>query len=170
MPGGQRIAFVSNRSLLGRFELYSIAIDGSGLQPMSGFPLDVADPDFSPDGKRIAIVLQDGIYVGSTTGAGLSRITDGRSGDRFPDWSPDGHRIAFVRGGGGIQIVSPDGSGLRALGLSGRSVVYDNYPTWSPDGMMIAFVGLEGLFVASADGGAVALVVPGQVYMPSWSR
>lgn len=57
-PDGKRIAFVSNRHAgssdsADDFDLYSVAIDGSGLTRLSDDPGIVADPAYSSDGKRL---------------------------------------------------------------------------------------------------------------------
>jgi Tol biopolymer transport system component len=168
MPDGQRIAFI--RSQDGEWRPYSIAPDGTGLLPMTGLPTDAVDLAFSPEGKRLALAIDEGIFVGSVTGGNFSQLIATGPGDRYPDWSPDGRRLVFVRTGHGISFINPDGSGLTDLEFAGRADGYDNYPKWSPDGTMIAFTGLEGLFVGHADGSALKLILSGHIYEPTWSR
>jgi len=54
-PDGARIVFASDRT--GNFELYSIQVDGTGLQRLTNTrDQDEVQPVFSPDGTRIAYV------------------------------------------------------------------------------------------------------------------
>lgn len=87
--------------------------------------------------------------------------------DADPDWSPNGRLIAFTsdRGGGGIFVIRPDGSGMRRV-FQGAARDVD----WSPDGRSLAFVGRGGLYIAPAVGGMPRLVVPGSaVSLPAWA-
>jgi TolB protein len=53
-------------------------------------------PDWSPDGSRIAFVARQHIFTMSADGRRLRRLTD-NFGDSDPAWSPDGKYIAFIR-------------------------------------------------------------------------
>ena len=60
-----------------------------------------AAPAFSPDGKRIAYVVErpgDGLelYAMDTNGANWQRLTDSRGSNESPSWSPDSRHIIFV--------------------------------------------------------------------------
>ena len=57
-------------------------------------------PAWSPDGKRLAYVAEDGGYRQlflQDSGGASRRLTSGRHDDIQPAWSPDGRRLAFVR-------------------------------------------------------------------------
>lgn len=93
------------------------------------------DPDWSPDGKRLAYALADewgmsrGIAVAASGGTRARRIY-GRPA-AAPVWAPDGQWIAFVRSTarkGTIWLIRRDGTGLHPLS-SGR---YDADPAWLP--------------------------------------
>src|SRR5438093_8571121 len=76
---------------------------------------DIIDPQLSPDGRRVAYVREDDLYVSDVAGAATERrLTEGASDtltnglaefvaqeemDRFSGywWSPDSRRIAFER-------------------------------------------------------------------------
>lgn len=77
------------------------------------------DPDWSPDGRRIAFAsTRDGdreIYIMAVDDrATLRRLTFHNAADLRPAWSPDGRRIAF--------ISERDGSDLYALDVSSGGI------------------------------------------------
>src|SRR5215510_3422251 len=53
------------------------------------------DPAWSPDGKRLAIVVLDRIWTMQADGHDATELTKGPGSEREPAWSPDGKRIAF---------------------------------------------------------------------------
>jgi dipeptidyl aminopeptidase/acylaminoacyl peptidase len=109
----------------------------------------VGDPQWSPDGKRLAYVVRptpkadDGsrsdVWIVAADGAGQPRrLTDNPGTDANPRWSPDGRSIAL----------------LTRPGASDQ-------------------VGLLRLAVMPAEGGAARVVAPDFAYQPSdvwWSR
>jgi hypothetical protein len=103
-------------------------------------------PSWSPDGKRIAYLHRDSLFVLSDIyvidAAGGAPVPVVRTGGAFapPIWSPDGTRLAFTDwnvGSGDIFVVNADGSGLTNVT---RSPGTDFQPSWSPDGTRLAFV------------------------------
>ena len=84
-------------------------------------------------------------------------------------------KIAIERGGDGIVVMNPDGSGQRSLAdtasISGR------FPDWSPDGTKIVFTGIppgasEEIFVINADGTGLMRLTNGSgstSMSPKWS-
>jgi Tol biopolymer transport system component len=146
-PDGSRIAFASTRD--GHWQIYLVNADGSGLRRVTNDSVDYGRPAWSPDGTRLTFAgsyyddsthaFIDGIYVTTTDGSGLARITDG--GDA-PTWSPDGTRIAFWEysdsqpDASHIFVVNADGSGLTPLT---HDSTLDTGPIWSPDGTKIVF-------------------------------
>jgi TolB protein len=93
-------------------------------------------PNFSPDGKRIAFRSRQsqkpGLYAASIQGNNEIRITISDEAG-FPAWSPDGERIAFViydieQNSWRIWITSADGQGEAVQLVSGWA------PDWGPEG------------------------------------
>jgi len=114
----------------------------------------VADPQISPDGKRVAFVRvavntkKDGydtaVWVAPADGSDSPRAFTSGPQDASPRWSPDGKWIAFTRAlekDGKPQppqlYAIPSGGGeARALTDLPKGA---GSPEWSPDGATIAF-------------------------------
>jgi Tol biopolymer transport system component len=167
---GIKIAFEGNG------EIYVMNSDGSGVTRLTDNNASDTDPDWSPDGEKIAFVsgraFQDPeglnrnyeIYVMNSDGSGVTRLTDNDVWDSDPNWSPDGTKIAFESSG--ITVMNADGSGQTNINPDGHD------PDWSPDGEKIAFTGArrEGgvTFVMNADDGSdVTRMTEG--WDPTWS-
>jgi hypothetical protein len=137
------------------------------------------DPDWSPDGSRLAFTSdRDGrweIYVMDADGRNVTRLTNIGMNYR-PAWSPDGSRIAFVSERDGdaaeIYVMNADGENVvRTTNHDGN----DDAPAWSPDGQRLAFQsdrdGGQKIWIMNANGsGALPLVgsISGDRH-PSWS-
>ena len=116
IPGTQRLLFASSHAHdstcpprpdpsrgyvwpLDRFDLYTVARDGSDLRRLTTYDTYTAESVVSPDGKRIVFTsLKDGdldIYVMNIDGTGLKRLTNTPGYDGGPWWSPDGTKIVY---------------------------------------------------------------------------
>jgi len=107
----------------------------------------VADPQISPDGKRVAFTIGDVRFDDNRVVNQIfvteidedkdppKAVTNGASSSTSPRWSPDGKKLAFVTGGQ-IWVMDRDGGDKKQVTniSSGAS-----NPVWSPDGNWIAF-------------------------------
>ena len=125
--------------------------------PLYGF-----DPQWSPEGTRIAYSLDHSIYVANADGSNSRRAGTGYS----PTWAPNGSRIAFVRSVGDASVNDTDIFVMRAGGADVQRLTNtrgpdksSSLPAWSKSG--IAFVrdlpdDESGVFRMNSDGSGVA--------------
>ncbi len=75
--------------------LYRVSADGSSYQQIGDFP-GVVMIDLSPDGKKIAMTWQEGLYFVDIDGTHLVQLRKPASYNLFwPVWSPDGQWILY---------------------------------------------------------------------------
>jgi Tol biopolymer transport system component len=154
--------------------------DGTGVRQLTSGKTNDTHPTWSPDGKSIAFVRDEDIYVMGADGAGPKRISDIDAQESDPAWSPDGDWFAYIKRTPGtpvqnLWLMRPDGSERHALTRqSGRAFT----PAWSPDSKRIVFSmnrnqdqGLFELFTIGVDGKALRSVVgtTHDNFEPAWS-
>jgi Tol biopolymer transport system component len=115
-------------------------------QPLRKVGGNYFDPRISPDGKRLALAVEDrgtlDIWVYDWQRDTPTRVTFGPGNSAFPVWTPDGQRIVFRsdRGSAGtanLYWVRADGTGeveKLAEGTSAQTPF-----SWTPDGKFLAF-------------------------------
>jgi Tol biopolymer transport system component/cytosine/adenosine deaminase-related metal-dependent hydrolase len=137
-PRGDQVAF----DLCGVLWLCPIA--GGVARPLTEPVLDIAQPDWSPDGRHIVFQsFRDGTYQLwriRVDGTELEALTSGPFDCREPRFSPDGARLAFAcdRGGSyGVHLLDLSTRQITAL-IDGPGEEYE--PSWSPDGLSLAYV------------------------------
>lgn len=110
---------------------------------------NVDDPQYSPDGKKIAFVVQESrleegtsltdIYLIDADGRNLRQLTNDRATDNHPRWSPDGKTLYFVstrKNGSQLWALPVDGGEPKQLTDIGYGV---NSPLVTPDGKKVVF-------------------------------
>ena len=109
----------------------------------------VQDPQFSPDGERVAFVVSDPlsgqhrtrhIWVYEVKSKNAWQFTYSEKSEGTPRWSPDGKQLAFLSSRGEEQqIYAMRVNGGEAAALTKSKAGVQNF-AWSPDGKRIAFL------------------------------
>ena len=126
-----------------RYERRLVWVDRhGGVDPLPAPVKAYGSPHLSPDGRRAAVEIWEGIvglWIYDLARATLTPLTSGGSSQQ-PTWTPDGKRIAYRATRNGVRNVfwkAADGSGEEE-----RLTTSDNMQTpgsWSPDGAWLAF-------------------------------
>jgi dipeptidyl aminopeptidase/acylaminoacyl peptidase len=111
---------------------------------------DISDPQWSPDGRRLAYLRDGEIWVTEADGSRSTRVVAKPGGGTDARWSPDGGRLAFLsrrRGWSQIWVIDapvprrgrpanePKVPVARAVTGAGLDV---NSFAWAPDGARLA--------------------------------
>jgi Tol biopolymer transport system component/imidazolonepropionase-like amidohydrolase len=151
--------------------IWTLPATGGTARPITDVLGDCRQPDWSPDGKRIAFhAFWDGryhIWTVSKEGGKPQQLTTGLYDDREPCWSPDGKRILFASDRSGNydiwQLTLADGKLTQLTHDSGN----DFNPAFSPDGAQIAFISDR------TDAPGVYVMTPGspeKIILPSTAK
>jgi Tol biopolymer transport system component len=162
-PDGKMIAYVAEDE--GRQDLFVSRVAGGGRIRLTNDTAHKSQPDFSPDGEKIAFTrLLPGsespeiCVVPSFGGAVVPLI----AGAASAAWSPDGARLAFITQRTGesmaLATVAVNGADRRLLLQGDATYPFLRDPAWSPDGRQIAIVrstgGVAGeIWLVPASGG-----------------
>lgn len=185
-PGGKVIVFI--RAVQEGSSLYTVRADGTHLTKVTNHAASperspgkpaAANPQWSPDGRKIAFDGYDNIFVVNADGSDQKLLLDGTdgSGPGVPSWSPDGTKLTFfytLRGPSAAEVwtMTKDGSEKRRVFRSACCVRSWAAPIWSPDGTKIAFAAdsAGGTFVVGADGTALRRLSTASANGLTWQR
>jgi Tol biopolymer transport system component len=177
-PDGRRLVFHSDRA--GRTGLFTLGLDGTGLQPMTAPDVQAMMPRWSPDGGSVVFVQRTAtagaIAVRPVDGLTVrALVTTGSGGFNGPQWAPDGRRVVYSRiegdGRSTIRVVDMEGRDREVAAPGGTAM----FPSWSADGRTIAFQrqadGPRQIWVVPADGGEARAASTGTAELshPQWS-
>ncbi len=149
-PRERTVAFTAD--VAGARQLFTLSLRGTGTPPtqLTASEKPITDPQWSPDGRRLAFVRDDEIWIVEADGSRLTKVVAKPGGGRDPQWSPDGRRLAFLsrrRGWSQVWLIDapvprrgrpqreprpPKATALTATGIDVERMA------WSPDGGRIA--------------------------------
>jgi len=115
-------------------------------EPIPAPPKPYQNPRLSPDGKRLAVEINDqeqAIWIWEFMRGTLTRLTFGRTSDLIPRWSVDGQRVfysAIVDGERDVFSKAADGTGEPLRLTRGKNGTVARSPT--PDGKLLIVQGL----------------------------
>lgn len=145
-PGSQTIAYMSY--IATKPHIYLFDMQTGRQEELGNFPNMTFSPRFSPDGNRVALVLENGgnsdVYVMDLRSRAVTRLTTDPAIDSAPSFSPDGRQITFESDRGGskqIYVMNADGSNQHRISFGAGE---NGTPVWSPRGDMIAFTKQQG--------------------------
>jgi Tol biopolymer transport system component/predicted Ser/Thr protein kinase len=147
------LAYQEAGGTTGLSELTWVDRTGKKLEVL-GDPADYFEPRISPDGRRVAVAIEDpgDIWIYDLARRVRTRLTFAESDDFAPTWSPDGTRVAFSSqrtGSGDIYAKAASGTGADELLLSSKIFKVPN--SWSPDGRYLAYIAFQGAPGSTAD-------------------
>ena len=135
-------------------------LSGQATQLTSGDDWNDSDPQWSPDGRKIAFVSDrtgkafdfdrnTDVWTIDAGGGPLTKISDHQEGDNSPRWSPDGATIAFIsavpaKSHPKIWLASSAGGGASRLAAEGLDLIPSGL-TWAEGGRALYFqTGVKG--------------------------
>jgi dipeptidyl aminopeptidase/acylaminoacyl peptidase len=147
-PRDRIVAFTQEAA--GARQVFTLTLRGGVPLQVTASEKDVSDPQWSPDGRRLAYVRDEAIWTIDADGSRATLVTDHPAGSSTPRWSPNGRGLAFVsrrRGWSQVWLVdapaprrgrpaaSPRSPEPRAVTAPGIDI--EDFD-WSPDGRTIA--------------------------------
>ena len=151
-PSERIVAYTAESG--GTRQLFTLSLRGPAAPAaqLTASEQPITDPQWSPDGRRLAYVREGEVWVVEADGSRMTRVVAKPGGGRDPRWSPDGKRLAFIsrrRGWSQVWLIDapvprrgrpqrdpkpPEATVLTAPGVDVESVA------WSPDGSHLAIV------------------------------
>jgi eukaryotic-like serine/threonine-protein kinase len=125
-------------------------------------PLSSKSPAVSPDGKMVAYIDHDRLWIRSLDSVNPQAIPSSK-GAQLPFWSPDGDYVAYLSNGKLLKVPAQGGTSIPICDLPNAELMGGG-GSWGRDGKIVFGVikeGLaDGLFIVSDQGGAAKSYMP----------
>ena len=167
-PSGSAVLYAVRTTSLGtnsRSTLtYKVAASGGVATAFPDASTSASEARWSPDGKRVAYIAGDQLWVADQTGGARKQLTKLSGGATGPVWSPSGDRIAFTSrvfpsctddACNAARQKSIDANPVKAH--IADQLMYRHWNAWD-DGTR------AHLFVVGSDGGDPLDLTPGVTY------
>jgi Tol biopolymer transport system component len=177
-PNGEQLVFVTDRTGVPQIWLKSMREGWE--RPLvtekdfgQSWIAEFREPNFSPDGRRIAYTVAAGnghsIYVSAVAGGKPLRVSPSFTDERSPTWSGDGAWIAFLQNVNGqwTLVKARSGGGGQPVVLHEHCT--PTHPKWNHHSNRIACTTAEGLSLVSEDGKEQSVVSPDRWLVYGWS-
>jgi dipeptidyl aminopeptidase/acylaminoacyl peptidase len=148
-PRERVVAFTAEAA--GARQLFTMPLRGDVAVQITASEKSIGEPQWSPDGRRLAYVRDGAIGVVEVDGSRQTIVAEHPAGNSQPRWSPDGRRIGFLsrrRGWSQVWLVDapvprrgrpplaprpPEPAALTPVGTDVEQFA------WSPDGSRIVY-------------------------------
>ena len=180
-PNGSRLLYTTYHKT-GFPDIYQIDFNSGRKSPVASYKGTNTGGCYSPDGKRIAMVLSGTgnaeIWVADRKGSNRRRLTTNKSLEASPSWSPDGSRLVFTSDAAGkpqLYEISVNGGPMRRVPTNVSR--YCAEPAWNPvKSNEIAFTAAVSggfqifLFDANQRSSRQLTTVGGSAVEPCWTN
>ena len=172
-PDGERIAFTAAASNTEPNQLFVRSLSSSTATPLS-ISGSMEFPFWSPDGRQIAFLDSSTLQKVDVTGGPPITLCQTQGASSSGTWSRDGVIVLPIRGL--LHRLPAAGGEPKPLGSLAKGEIAQRWPQFLPDGMHYLYLSvnaqpaLDGIYVASLDGGERKLIVAtpaNAVYVPS---
>jgi len=147
-PDGSNLAYAATNAD-GRFQIFVVGIDGSGLRQVTDDRVGAISPAWSPDGTTIAYAGDsadggNGLFIVDPATGETTRVMDRSERSSTPQFTPDGSSLLFTGGSDTtplLMIVPVIGGESRLLFEPAGGIEDTGNGSISPHGSLVTYLG-----------------------------